>query len=90
MFRDPVNNTPGPNHRKVVFYSGSGSDSHGTHTAGTLCGDSQPITGSTFRNGHAYKARFAFSPIPSSVGLYDALTTHYNVGARTHQLVGRR
>jgi hypothetical protein len=84
MFRDPVNNTPGPNHRKVVFYSGSGSDSHGTHTAGTLCGDQQPITGSTFRNGHAYKARFAFSPIPSSVGLYTALTNHYNVGARAH------
>jgi hypothetical protein len=84
MFRDPVNNTPGPNHRKVVFYSGSGSDTHGTHTAGTLCGDQQPITGSIFRNGHAYKARFAFSPIPSSVGLYTALMTHYNVGARAH------
>jgi hypothetical protein len=84
MFRDPVNNTPGPNHRKVVFYSGSGSDTHGTHTAGTLCGDQQPITGSTFRNGHAYKARFAFSPIPSTVGLYTALITHYDVGARAH------
>ena len=85
MFRDPVNNTPGPNHRKVVFYSGSpGSNSHGTHTAGTLCGDQQPITGSTFRNGHAYKARFAFSPIPSTVGLYTTLTDHYNVGARAH------
>ena len=84
MFRDPVNNTPGPNHRKVVFYTGSGADSHGTHTAGTLCGDQSPITGSTFRNGHAYKARFAFSPIPSTTGLYAALTTHYNVGARAH------
>jgi hypothetical protein len=84
MFRDPVNNTPGPNHRKVVFYSGSGSNSHGTHTAGTLCGDQQPITGSTFRNGHAYKARFAFSPIPSTVGLYSMLMDHYNVGARAH------
>lgn len=85
MFRDPVNNTPGPNHRKVVFYSGSvGANSHGTHTAGTLCGDQQPLTGSTFRNGHAYKARFAFSPIPSTVGLYSMLTDHYNVGARAH------
>ena len=84
MFRDPVNNTPGPNHRKVVFYSAPGSSSHGTHTAGTLCGDQQPITGSTFRNGHAYKARFAFSPIPSTVGLYSMLTDHYNVGARAH------
>ena len=85
MFRDLVNNTPGPNHRKVVFYSGSvGSSSHGTHTAGTLCGDQQPITGTTFRNGHAYKARFAFSPIPSSVGLYASLMDHYNVDARAH------
>jgi len=84
MFRDPVNNTPGPNHRKVVFASASGSSSHGTHTAGTLCGDQQPITGSTLRNGHAYKARFAYSPIPSTVGLYTMLTNHYNVGARAH------
>ena len=84
MFRDTVNNTPGPNHRKVVFYSGSGSDTHGTHTAGTLCGDQSPITGSTFRNGHAYKARFAFSPIPSTTGLYSSLMDHYNVGARAH------
>jgi hypothetical protein len=84
MFRDPSNNTPGPNHRKVVFASASGASSHGTHTAGTLCGDSEPITGSTFRNGHAYKARFAYSPIPSSTGLYTALMTHYNVGARSH------
>ncbi len=85
MFRDPVNNTPGPNHRKVVFYSGAvGADGHGTHTAGTLCGDQQPLTGSTFRNGHAYKARFAFSPIPSTVGLYSMLIDHYNVGARAH------
>ena len=84
MFRDPVNNTPGPNHRKIVFYNGPGSASHGTHTAGTLCGDQQPITGSTFRNGHAYKARFAHSPIPSTTGLYTALMDHYNVGARAH------
>ena len=84
MFRDPVNNIPGPNHRKVVFYATSGVGSHGTHTAGTLCGDQQPITGSTFRNGHAYKARFAFSPVPSSVGLYSSLMDHYNVGARAH------
>ena len=84
MFRDPVDNTPGPNHRKVVYYESSTIGSHGTHTAGTLCGDQQPITGSTFRNGHAYKARFAFSPIPPSTGLYTALTNHYNVGARAH------
>ena len=85
MFRDPANNTPGPTHRKVVFYSGAvGANAHGTHTAATLCGDQSPISGTTFRNGHAYKARFAFSPIPSSVGLYTLLMDHYNVGARAH------
>jgi hypothetical protein len=84
MFRDPVNNTPGPNHRKVVFSASGSVGSHGAHTAGTLCGDQQPITGSTFRNGHAYKARFAYSPIPSTVGLYSSLNDHYNVGARAH------
>ena len=49
-----------------------------------MCGDQQPITGSTFRNGHAFKARFAFSPIPSSVGLYASLMDHHNVDARAH------
>jgi hypothetical protein len=88
-FRDPVNNTPGPNHRKVVMYSsssGQGSDSHGTHTAGTLAGDQEPITGSTYRNGMAYKARIAFTNLGdiSSSNLYSKFEVAYNAGARDH------
>jgi len=88
-FRDPVNNTPGPNHRKVVLYSssnGQGSDSHGTHTAGTVAGDQEPITGSTYRNGMAYKARIAFTNLGdiSSSNLYSKLQAAYNSGARDH------
>ncbi len=47
-FEDPVNNTPGPNHRKVTDYyvpSDAGGDysdediNHGTHVSGTVAGD---------------------------------------------------
>jgi outer membrane protein assembly factor BamB len=47
-FRDPANNTPGPNHRKVTAYyvpSDAGGDhsdegiDHGTHTSATVAGD---------------------------------------------------
>jgi len=88
VFRDPVNNTPGPNHRKLVYYSSSfginSSDSHGTHTGGTLAGDQSPITGSTFRNGMAYGAKLAFTELDDvfGSGLYDALVAEHNAGAR--------
>ena len=47
LFRDTVNNTPSPTHRKVIHYFGTqGSASHGTHTSGTLCGnDETPYQG---------------------------------------------
>jgi len=47
-FEDPVNSTPGPNHRKVTDYyvpSDAGGDysdediNHGTHVSGTVAGD---------------------------------------------------
>ncbi|MBA3726686.1 MAG: S8 family serine peptidase [Armatimonadetes bacterium] len=90
MFKDPVNNTPGPNHRKVIYYSSSsgfsGGDFHGTHTAGTFAGDQEPITGSIFRNGMAYKAKIAFTNLNDVWGgdLYNALLGAHNVGARVH------
>jgi hypothetical protein len=61
QFRDPVNNTPGPNHRKVVRYFGTqGSADHGTHTCGTLCGDDAPVSGTSLYDGLAKDARVIF------------------------------
>ncbi len=90
MFRDPVNNTPGTNHRKLVYYSSSqginSSDSHGTHTGNTMSGDQFPITGGTFRNGIAYGSRLAFTELGDvwGGGLYAALIAHHGAGARVH------
>jgi hypothetical protein len=64
QFRDPVNNTPGPNHRKVVAYRGSqGSDSHGTHTTGTLCGSDDTVSGTSLHDGLAKGARVFFQNV---------------------------
>lgn len=61
LFRDTLNNTPGPNHRKVVRYFGTiGSASHGTHTGGTLCGDDEPVRGTSLNDGLAKHARLVF------------------------------
>lgn len=56
LFRDPVNNTPGPNHRKVLaVYDPLGNDSHGIHTAGTAAG--WHFDGRLDHAGIAYEAR---------------------------------
>jgi len=61
LFRDTLNNTPGPNHRKVVRYFGTqGSSSHGTHTSGTLCGNDEPAGGSSLYDGVAKDARLVY------------------------------
>ncbi len=61
QFRDTVNNTPGPNHRKVIAYRGrQGSNSHGTHTTGTLCGSDDEVGGSSLYDGLAKGARVFF------------------------------
>jgi hypothetical protein len=83
-FFDPVNNTPGPSHRKVVAYNTTlGYNQHGTHTADTGAGDDyQGSTGSI--RGMAYGAKIAHSPIPAftETGFYNAATTQYGQGAR--------
>jgi hypothetical protein len=61
QFRDTVSNTPGPNHRKVAAYRGTqGSDEHGTHTAGTLCGSDEEAGGTSWNDGLAKGARVFF------------------------------
>lgn len=96
-FRDPVNNNPGPNHRKIVGYHGldppfSPSD-HGTHVAGTAAGDQFPITGASGSNGEAYAARISFSVLADVTGcctgtgpsnLYQMLQVQRTDGARVH------
>ncbi len=61
LFRDPVNNTPGPTHRKVIHYFGTmGAESHGTHTSGTLCGNDEPVGGTSLNDGLAKDSRLYF------------------------------
>ncbi|MBM3331169.1 T9SS type A sorting domain-containing protein [candidate division WOR-3 bacterium] len=72
QFRDTVSNTPGPNHRKVVAYRGSnGSDSHGTHTTGTLCGSDDEVGGTSWNDGLAKGARVFFQNFNSLPSNWD-------------------
>jgi len=93
-FKDPVDNTPGPNHRKLVAYrsnSGFGAGTHGCHTGCTIAGDQEPINGTISNNGIAYRARIAHANLsdvtgfgggPSNLGLYLSLAS--GDGARVH------
>ncbi|HMN95141.1 MAG TPA: S8 family serine peptidase [Phycisphaerales bacterium] len=86
-FKDPANNPVGPNHRKIVYWFGSTSTaSHGTHVAGTIVGDEQPISGSTTHRGMAHLARAAFTNLASitSTNLNTRLVANRNAGARIH------
>jgi len=83
-FSDPEGDPPGPNHRKIVAYNApNGSDSHGTHTAGTAAGDAGTANDN---RGMAYLARIAFDTIPSfsENSFYNMLVQHEGQGARVH------
>ncbi|MFO0836820.1 MAG: S8 family serine peptidase [Phycisphaerales bacterium] len=85
MFDDAV--APGPTHRKIIAYHGtSGSDSHGTHTAGTFVGDQTPFGTYTTNDGLAFAAKLSFtnSSTVGSSNLYSAFITAHNEGARVH------
>ncbi len=82
-FNDPVNPI-GPLHRKIVYRSGTGTNSHGTHTAGTAAGDAFPINGTTTNRGLAYAAKLAHSSDYSSAAFSARATTHAANGARFH------
>jgi hypothetical protein len=93
-FRDPLDDTPGPTHRKLVAYrssTGPGANNHGTHTAGTVAGDPDPIAGILTNRGMAPKARIShanffdidgFNDTPSN--LLAMLSAAHADGARVH------
>ena len=85
-FDDPTGVAPGPQHRKIKWWSsGSGQDSHGTHTAGSAAGDREPVNGSIDGNGMAPHAWLVHqSGFPSSSQLGNWLQTAHNQGARIH------
>jgi hypothetical protein len=63
FFRDNLNNTPGPGHRKVVGWDapgGAASDSHGTFVAGIALGDDFNNPGAHANRGMAWAARMTF------------------------------
>lgn len=83
MFRDPAVNitTWGnyPTHRKIIAYllpTGSsaafgdvaGGSWHGTHTAGTICGDDSYVSGISANDGMPLKAKMFFMDIGTSTG----------------------
>lgn len=88
-FADPEGDPIGPDHRKIVYRGPqiAHGQTHGTHTAGILCGDAAPIDetmGTQFR-GMAWAARMAHSDYQETgYDLYGDLVTHYEHGARVH------
>ncbi|MBN2620980.1 S8 family serine peptidase, partial [candidate division WOR-3 bacterium] len=83
MFRDPAYSitTWGnyPNHRKIIAYqyptgtSAAFGDNaagswHGTHTAGTICGDDSYVSGTVLDDGMPLKAKMYFEDIGTSSG----------------------
>ncbi|MEO0227311.1 MAG: S8 family serine peptidase [candidate division WOR-3 bacterium] len=84
MFRDPavpINNWGNyPTHRKIIAYlQPSGSSSvfgdnaanswHGTHTAGTICGDDSYVSGISPNDGMALQSKMFFMDIGTASGL---------------------
>lgn len=84
-FRDAINNTPGPGHRKVLAYNATlGAVSHGTHVSGTIAGDNG-VNDDT--RGVAFGAKIVYTTVPSpqdEAGITGKLATHYGQGARIH------
>ncbi len=85
LFADTAVAQPGPDHRKVVYFSGVFPASfHGAHVGGTLAG--QREDGSLDDAGVAYEARVAFTEwFGNQSGLlFNTLQTHAQEGAFLH------
>ncbi|MDO6808875.1 S8 family serine peptidase [Zobellia galactanivorans] len=86
FFIDNVDNTPGPDHRKVVNSRGplSGTNGHGTFVAGTAAGDDINNPNGTSNNpGMAFNAQITFSGRSSSTFLSDLIAAKAD-GAYVH------
>ncbi len=105
-FRHEGNMAPGPSHRKVIHYATYGGGrpydgcdvGHGSHVAGTICGDQSYINPGNYNyNGMAYAAKLTVQDIGSddwsacNLGLVSvpssltaAFNDSYNRGARVH------
>lgn len=84
-FIDLTNNTPGPNHRKLVGYRGAfQSDTHGTHTGGTAAGLNS--SGDLSNAGLAYMARISHTNLGlvTSTNLYAYFDSASVQGANVH------
>lgn len=82
-FRDDQNPI-GPDHRKILAYNAiPGYAVHGTHVAGTVCGDAGLFDDT---RGVAYEARFVFNtyPSPSESSTFGRFYLHYSQGAAVH------
>ncbi|ANM30068.1 hypothetical protein ABI59_11545 [Acidobacteria bacterium Mor1] len=85
---------PGPLHRKVVAYrssSGFGADNHGTHTVGTMVGDTGVPGEFDAEDGNAYAAKVSFGNVNDVTGfggapsnLLQYLNDAHADGARVH------
>ncbi len=85
MFDDSV--AIGPTHRKIVAMRGSaGTDSHGTHTAGTLAGDAATYDSYTTNDGLAFRARLSCTNLSTitSANLETNLNAAWADGAHAH------
>jgi subtilisin family serine protease len=96
-FRDPaitISDTgEWPTSRKIVAYkhypkaSGITRSSHGTHTAGTICGNDSAMGGTDARDGHSKNARLVhLSPIPTSSYNFYSVFTYLTDSLRNRSL----
>lgn len=90
FFQDPVDNTPGPAHRKVLMVRnlvGGGAGDHSTFTAGCAAGDDFNNPGAAGRRGGAWAARLASgnnNDIPGDSSMLQSLTAAAAAGATIH------
>lgn len=88
-FKDNINNTPGPTHRKVVGLrnnSASGANGHATFVAGIVAGDDVNNPGTEPNRGNAWAARISYSNRSdlNGSGMFTLLSAAESDGANIH------